>query len=171
MGQLALVFVEIALHRKGPDALPASQFLFGLVLSVYLVVSLITLLISWPLDMALGAMILNVIFYLAFFAIVLLIARRIHRYRQTMMALLGTETLLSCLSLPLLLTRTTGSEGSSAETLATTALLLILLWSIDIAGFVISRALDKPYIVGVSIMVGYVISSMVLGEFLLPSPD
>jgi hypothetical protein len=169
--QLASIFLDIALHRKGPDALPASRFLFGLVLAGYLTVSLLALQISWPLSQAMGAMILDVAFYLAFFGVVLRLTQRSRRFWQTVTAVLGAETFLSCLALPLLWTRSAESDGTASEVLATSLLLMILLWSIDIAGFVLSRALDRPYIVGMLIMIGYVFSSMMLGEFLFPSPD
>jgi hypothetical protein len=171
VSRLALIFVDIALHRKGPDALPASRFLFGIVLASYLTVSVLALQISWPLSRAMSAMIVDVALYLAFFGIVLRVVRRSGRFWQTVTAVLGAETFLSCLALPLLLTRSAESDGTASEVLATSVLLLILLWSIDIAGFVLARALDRPYIVGVMIMIGYVVSSMMLGEFLFPSPN
>lgn len=171
MRQLALVFIEIALHRKGPDALPASRFLFGLVLIAYVAVSLLALQIDWRLSQALVAMAADVGYYLTFFGVVLGLAGRSRRFWQTVTAVLGTETFLSCLALPLLLTRPAQTAGSAPGVLASALLLLILVWSIDIAGFVLSRALDRAYIVGVTIMIGYVISSMMLGEFLFPSSD
>jgi hypothetical protein len=170
LSQLAWVFVDIALHRKGPDALPASRFLFGLVLVAYLTLSLLALQINWPLRRSAGLAVVDVGFYLIFFGLVLQVAHRSARYWQTVTALLGAETFLSCLALPLLWLRTTAGESGAGNVLVTALLALILLWSIDIAGFVLSRALDRAYIVGVLIMLGYVISSTMLGELLLPSP-
>ena len=118
---------------------------------------------------AVSALVLDVGLYLAFFGVVLRVLRRSGRFWQTTTAVLGAETFLSCLALPLLLTRSAESDGTASGVLATSLLLLILLWSIDIAGFVLSRALDRPYIVGVLIMIGYVLSSMILGELLFPS--
>lgn len=170
MRQLALVFVDIAFHRQGPDALPASRFLFGLVLAAYLTVSLVALQINWPLRRALGVMLLDISFYLMFFAVVLRVARRANRFWQTVTAVLGAETFLSGLALPLLVMRARDVEGGSFGTLATTVLLVVLIWSIDIAGFVLSRAIDRPYIVGVAIVIGYAMGSMFLGEFFFPAP-
>jgi hypothetical protein len=47
-------------------------------------------------------------------------------------------------------------------------LLLLAIWSIDIAGFVLARALDRPYALGVAIMLGYVLLTVSLQQALLP---
>jgi ethanolamine transporter EutH len=171
VGQLALVFAEIAVHRKGPDALPASAFLFGLVLVAYFVVSLMALSLRWPLWQAFGAMVVDVAVYLAFFAAVLRLTGHRRRFLQTVTAVLGAETFLSCLALPLLLTRPEVQSGAPTEILATSLLFALLIWSVDIGGFVLAKALDRSYIVGVSVMIGYVVGSMLFSEFLFPSPS
>ena len=38
----------------------------------------------------------------------------------------------------------------------------------DVAGFVMSRALERPYIVGVLIIVAYVIAALVVQSSVLP---
>lgn len=170
MRQLVSVFVDIAFHRKGPDAVPASRFLFGLVLLAYGALSLPIWILNWPLQQALGIMMLDIVLHLLFFGVVLTIAQRSNRFLQTITAALGAETFLGCFALPLHLTIVSGDRADGPALAATFLLLLILFWSIDIAGFVLSRALDRPYIVGVVIMIGYVLGSMTLGEFLFPSP-
>lgn len=170
MQQLVSVFVDIALHRKGPDVLPASRFLLGLVLLAYVAASFVIWQLNWPPGQALGIMTLDVVLHLAFLSFVLALARRSARFLQTATATLGAETLLALIALPLHTLIATGQEGAPIVLTATFLLLVVLFWSIDIAGFVLSRALDQPYIVGLMIMVGYVIGSMTLGEFLFPSP-
>ena len=169
MRQLVSVFVDIAFHRKGPDAVPASGFLFGLVLLGYGAVSLPIWILNWSAQQAIGILFLDVVLHLSFFGAVLAIAHRSRRFLQTITAALGAETFLGCFALPLHLT-IVGDRVDGPALAATFLLLLILFWSIDIAGFVLSRALDRPYIVGVVIMIGYVFGSMTLGEFLFPSP-
>jgi len=168
--QLASVFLDIALHRRGPDALPASRFLLSLIIGAYALVGAVTFAIERPLSQVLGATVVHVGLYLGFFAAVLTLERRRERFLQTAIAALGVETLLGCLALPLLLTRTSESAGTAINTLVTLALLAIIVWSIDIAGFVLSRALDRAYVVGVFLVLGYVIGSIALGEFLFPAP-
>lgn len=169
MLRLALVFVDIALHRKGPEDLPPSRFFFGLILLVYATVSLLALQINWPLSRALSMLVVDLALYLSFYWALLSLTRHSGRYWQTVTAVLGAETLLNVLAVPILLWRGTNPEQDATAAVQTGALALLLMWSIDIAGFVVARAIDKPYIVGVLIMVGYVVGSILLGQLLFPA--
>ena len=171
MLQIASVFVDIAFHRKGPDALPASRFLFGIVLVAYLTVSLLALQINWPLDQAVGPLVADVVFCMAFFWAVLQLGQHGRRFWQTVTALLGAETFLSLVALPLLVLRSAATGSAALEPITVLLLTVVLFWSIDIGGFILSRALEQAYVVGVMIMVGYVISSFMLGELLFPTVE
>lgn len=171
MEQLAWVFVDIAFHRKGPDSVPASRFLFGLVLVVYLTVSLLALRINWSLREAIGIMLLDVALHLLFFGVVLSLMQHSARFWPTVTAVVGAETFLGAIALPLHWVFASANEEGTSVVVAGILLLLILLWSIDIAGFILARAVDRPYIVGVVIMIGYMLGSMMLGEFFFPSPE
>ncbi len=171
MSKLALVFVDIAFHRIGPATLPASRFLFGLVLVAYLTVSLLALQINWDLNQAVVPLVADVTFCLAFFWFLLRLAEHGNRYWQTVTALLGAETFLSLVALPLLALRSAATGNEAIEPIAVFLLTGVLLWSIDVGGFILSRALEQTYVVGVLIMVGYVISSFILGEFLFPTVE
>jgi hypothetical protein len=168
--RLVLVFVDIAFHRKGPDALPSSKFLFHLVLLAYASVGALTLALERPLAQVFGAITFHVGLYLVFIGAVLEVTRRRGRFLQTATAALGVETFLGCIALPLLFTGAAQSADGVPSALAALVLLLIVVWSIDIVGFILARALDRPYVVGVSIMLGYVVISMSLGELLFPTP-
>ena len=171
MLQIAFVFVDIAFHRRGPDALPASRFLFGLVLVAYLTVSVLALQINWDLGEAVVPLLADVAFCLSFFWFLLRLAEHGNRFWQTVTALLGAETFLSLVALPLLVLRTAAVGNEAIEPIAVFLLTGVLLWSIDVGGFILSRALEQTYVVGVLIMVGYVISSFILGEFLFPTVE
>lgn len=171
MLQIASVFVDIAFHRKGPDALPASRFLFALVLIAYLTVSLLALQINWPLSETVGPLGADVSFCMVFFWSVLQLGQRGGRFWQTVTALLGAETFLSLVALPLLVLRSAATGNETYEPITVLLLTAVLLWSVDIGGFILSRALEQAYVVGVLIMVGYVISSFLLGEFFFPTVE
>jgi len=171
LSKLALIFVDIAFHRKGPAALPESRFLFALVLVAYLTVSLLALQINWPLSEVIGPLVVDVTFCMAFFWFVLQTAQRSNRYWQTMTALLGAETFLSLVALPLLVLRSAAGDANMVGAPVIMLLAIVLLWSIDIGGFILSRALEQAYVVGVFIMVGYVIGSFMLGELLFPTVE
>ena len=171
LSKLALVFVDIAFHRRGPAALPESRFLFVLVLVAYLTVSVLALQINWPLSQAVGPLVADVMFCMAFFWVVLQLGQHGGRFWQTVTALLGAETFLSLVALPLLVLRSASTGSETFEPMTVFLLTAVLLWSIDVGGFILSRALEQAYVVGVLIMVGYVIGSFMLGELLFPTVE
>lgn len=171
LSKLASVFVDIAFHRQGPDALPASRFLFGIVLVAYVTVSLLALQINWDLSQAIGPLVADVTFCVTFFWLLLRIAEHSGRFWQTVTALLGAETFLSIVAIPLLVLRSAAAGSETFEPMTVLLLMFVLLWSVDVGGFILSRTLEQAYIVGVLIMVGYVIGSFMLGEFFFPTVE
>lgn len=182
MWRLTQVFAEIALHRRGPDELPASQFLLGLTLTAYLAVGLVTLRASEPAERALelsllgstldlgftGLIVLETLLYLLFVWAVLKVSGRSRRFLQTASALLGVETLLSGIGIPILVWMSAVSASGGQPTVATFLYLALFLWSVDVAGFILSKALQRAYFVGVLIVIGYVTVSLTLREYLFP---
>lgn len=166
--RLGLVFVEIALHRRGPEYLPASGFLFGFLLLIYVTVSVVAAQIAQPLSRAVGIMIFDTAFYVGFIWMVLAMFQYSSRFIQTISALLGSETFLTLIGIPILLSA--GFENGDIETpnASTWLYLLLILWSIDVAGFVLSRALQQPYVVGVFVVLVYMFGSFTLGGLLFP---
>ena len=101
--RLATAFAEIAAHRRSPADLPASQFLVGLLLAIYLVLELATLQL---LDLLTGPAALLIFvdaaFFLAYIFVALQIFGRQGRFLQTAAALLGTSMLIDVIRLPVL---------------------------------------------------------------------
>ena len=164
---LVLAFIDIALHRRGPEQLPASSFLLGLVLVVYLVVAFATLRLDPPPVNLAMLLVVNATLYGGFVWAVLKTFKHERRFMQTAIALLGTDTLFNVMSLPLVWLN--GQADATTMTLPEALRLLVLIWSIDVSGFVLSRAIGRPYVVGVGIMVGYVLLSISLQASLFPA--
>jgi CDP-diglyceride synthetase len=165
---LILLFVEITVHRRGPDQLPSSQFFFLLVLGVSVCVDLLVLLVDDFNVRGVFVTLLTTALDLAFVWAVLRTFDRVRRFKQTMSALLGVNALLSLLIVPLALWSRSLDVAEGEVALPWLFLLLLAIWSIDIAGFVLARALDRPYALGVAIMLGYVLLSVSLQQSLLP---
>jgi hypothetical protein len=165
---LIQVFVEITLHRRGPEHLPSSRFFFMLMLAVSVGVDFLVLLVDDAAARGVLVTLLTTALDLAFVWAVLRTFARERRFKQTMSAMLGVNAILTLLIVPLALW-SQGLEVPEGE-IATPWLLLLLLaiWSIDVAGFVLARALDRPYALGVAIMLGYVLLSVSLQQSLLP---
>jgi hypothetical protein len=163
--RLIFAFVEIMLHRRGPEHLPAAGFLFGTVLLVSLAVELAALRLSAVVERPLLLTLVDTALDLVFVWAVLRLFDRERRFKQTATALLGADTLLNLLSLPLVLWNQS-LEGATAPALL---FLLLAIWSIDIAGFILSRTLERPYALGVAIMLGYVLLSISLRMSFFPT--
>lgn len=98
--------------------------------------------------------------YIAFIWLVLQVAGKPARFRQTASAVLGTTIWLNLLAMPL---QTWHDAVTTSETETSPALfgsLALVIWSIDISGFVLSRALNQPYMVGILIVVLYFVVSL-----------
>lgn len=169
MWPLAAAFVEITLHRRGPESLPASRFLFGFVLVCYVSMGLLVLGLRGafsPLQLLIFCG--DLALYLAFVFAVLRFFKLDRRFRQTAIALLGSDIVINACSLPLALVgQMTGAATDSGPLLW--VFFGLLLWWIDVAGFVLSRALNQPYIVGLMLVILYVMTSFSLQDYLTPA--
>ena len=172
MSRLILAFVDIALHRRGPEDLPASAFLLGLALIVYLAVASFAVQLVQPGALALGMIVVDAAVLLLFLRFVLGAFGLERRLLQTATAIVGAEALFTALSLPLrAMSAPVGPEAPVAGAVDLPAFLLLLLvvWSVDVSGFVLSRAIERPYAVGLTIMLGYILLSIGLWSAVFPA--
>ena len=113
-------------------------------------------------------LVFGVVVYAAFVWTVLKAFNHEKRFTQTATALLGTDTFFNVLSLPLSWLDLPTDPLDPAITVPRVFLYILFFWSIDVSGFVLSRAIGRPYVVGVFIMVGYVLLSISLRVSLFP---
>jgi hypothetical protein len=167
---LVRAFVDIMFHRRGPEDLPSSQFLVWLLLAVAVSVDLGILVANDGGARAAGVAVLIQFLDVWFVWALLRTFNRQPRFRQTMCALLGTETILNLAGAPLVPLLATSTAASEQPEITLPLLLTAALgiWSIDIAAFVFARALDRPYVLCVAIMLGYVLLIVSLQTSLLP---
>ncbi|HEU4619188.1 MAG TPA: hypothetical protein VFV10_14205 [Gammaproteobacteria bacterium] len=169
MWRLGLVFVDISLHRRGPDVLPASQFLLGLVLVVYFLVGAATLPANEAPLVAFALLVADRVLYLGAAWAALTAIAKPRRFTQTAIALVGADVFLNLVSLPLLLWDDRTHAPLEQVTLPRLLIAIVYLWSIDVGGFIVARAMSRPYIVGLSVVVVYVLLSLALRDAILPT--
>ena len=156
MWPLTAAFIDIALHRSGPERLPSASFLVVTLLAVYFPINILRMhLAGEPLYLLL---LVDTAVFLLFVYGVLKFFRKQQRFNQTVSALLGTDILINLIGIPV------SSGGSAAadtsmDTVLAVALLLLFLWWMDVAGYILAKAVDQPYIVGVMFIVFYVVAA------------
>ena len=172
MLRLIFAFVDVMLHRRGPEDLPSSPFLLWTLFSVSLGVELAVVL---PYDGARAGAVSALVSLLDLWFVwaVLRMFSRERRFRQTMTALLAAGTILNLLAAPLvpfLPEPSVAAATAAADTQMTLPRFLaalIEIWSIDIAAFVFARALERPYLLCVAVVLSYVFLIVILRATLL----
>ena len=171
MLRLIFAFVDIMLHRRGPDSLPSSQFLFWALLGLSILADCFILWLAGEQGRAFAVSLLVTGFDLWFVWALLRTFNRQPRFRQTMTAMLGARVLLAIPQVPLVraLVDAPPPDAQNPQVgLAGVLWLLILVWSIDISAFVFSRALERPYLLCAAIVIGYFLLIRSLQITLLP---
>ncbi|MBT8081463.1 MAG: hypothetical protein KJP08_07500 [Gammaproteobacteria bacterium] len=142
---LFATLIDILRLRKGPDAIPYSPIVFGIVLVLWLFAQVVAMMPSpkfsdRDLVIALG----TGFAVLAFYAGIVIVAGHRPRVVQTVSAVLGCGALLmllfvvsNALLAPIL-----------SQNLAGLVATLILLWSILVDGHIVARAIERPWFVG-----------------------
>jgi len=176
MQALIRLFIDIALHRKGPQDVPAAPAVLGLALCAYLAVGAAVLWQSaaHP-GTVLGQLALDLLVLVLVCGALLAITGRSGRMRQTLAALFGTGALLSAAALPFVWiaarTLTDGAPTPGMEVpglLAAMALFLLLLASLLVTGHILRQALDWSYAAGVLTAVVYFSLSVALFRRFFP---
>jgi hypothetical protein len=172
--RLILAFVDIMLHRRGPEDLPASTFLVWTLLAASLVVELVLRYSTGGTLRIMAVSVLVTFFDLWFVWALLRTFNRERRFRQTMSAMLGVGTILNVVSAPLvpIVTATAATAVAASTqppiTLPVLLTMLIFIWQIDISAFVFARALERPYLLALAIVIAYAMLMISLYSTLAP---
>lgn len=145
---LLKTLLDIIALRKGPDAIPYSWGLTGVVVFLWLAVSFVVVVINGGGDQGsfLRGMLLSSIALVIYSAIVVSMNRQA-RLLQTLTAVLGCGAVISALYAAeiVLLTPLLGQTGTSLLALLT------IFWSVPVEGHIIARAIDRSWYVGIVI--------------------
>jgi hypothetical protein len=177
MQAIIRLFVEIALHRKGPQDVPAAGALLGLSLAAYLAIGALALLPQTTgATMLLGHLAVDLVMVFLVFGGLLLLTGRAGRARQTLTALFGTGALLSAAALPFIWLAAgalddSGPVGGREATALLSMMVLfgLLVASLLVTGHIVRHALDWSYPVGVLTAVLYFAASVALFRYLFPA--
>jgi len=164
--QLATVFVEITLRRRGPDSLPDSAFLVAVVLIVDLLVYLVELGFYGGIDQIdLLLFAVDAILFFIFTYAMLGFFRLERRFRQTVVAVLAADVIITLSFLPIAAFGTMTGQDLLAEPF----LILrigFLFWMIYVSATIYARSLSQPLIVGLGFEILYICLSLFIALFL-----
>lgn len=155
MLRLIFAFVDVMLHRRGPDSLPSSSFLLWSLVGLSLAVDFVILVLAERSGRWFSVSVLIFGFNVWFVWALLRTFNKQPRFRQTMTALLGANVILSLLQAPLVPLLRDSDPQDGAMTLPWALAVIALVWAVDISAFVFSRALERPYLLCVAIVIGY----------------
>lgn len=141
---IVLTCWEICLLRQSPQVFPRSGILLGMMLLVYTLLDIysgfLNGLYDW-LDL-LGSTLVDVAMLTLFCYLVMYCWHKRVRFKQTLTAMLGTGSLITCASLPLLSVLHFQTMPPTLQELITLMLLILLLWNIVVMAHILRHALD-----------------------------
>jgi hypothetical protein len=141
---LALLYLQIASWRRGPQDVPAVGILLPLTIAAYVLLSaLVGQLLppmqpSWRVEVA-----LDVPFMLLWYWLLLAIARRRERYLQTAAALFGVETVLTVPSMVCDFLQHRFSGDANWQVPVAVAGFALLIWTLIAVGHILRATLER----------------------------
>jgi len=160
MKDIVRLFAQIALLRRGPQDLPASELLLALTVLGYFCVNFVLSSVLPPDAHWRGPLLIDTVFTLLWYVALLRLVGRPERILQTTTAVFGFQAVLSPLLIASewLMRRVTEDTGSW-QVLVTCVGLLLLAWLIAANSHVVKAALEWS----VSASVALVILQMLVG--------
>jgi hypothetical protein len=169
MTELLRLYSQIALLRKGPQDVPAVGLLLLLTTVAYFIVdALMVLLLLLPKGPWLRGLLLDVLFTLAWYWVLLRLLGRGSRFVQTAAAILGSRMVLAPLSrCAEWLVRRLG-ENDTWQLPASVVYIIVLAWVVTAGGRVLQAALEWPMPACVALVILEFIAGWMLLFGLLP---
>ena len=171
MWQLAAALIEIALRRRGPDALPDSSFLVFFLLAVEILATLAAIVVNGGVTGTILILLAaDTALFFSFVFAVLSFFRLERRYRQTVSAMLGANIVVLIVYLPVAL----GALALGVDLNETPMLVVryvLYYWGVFIGGSVLARSLSQPLIVGLMFEMLYVLTYEGIADFVSPPQD
>jgi len=170
MLELLRLFTQIALLRRGPQDIPASPVLLGLTVLGYFAVNALVSLVLPPIPGAwLPQLGVEMLFMLAWYALLLRVAKRPERFLQTATAMFGYQLVLS----PLLIASSWLIQRFPQDSVWLFPVLIIALvlavWLIAAGGHVLKAALELTLAASVGLFILQIVAGQ-LALFVLFTP-
>ena len=168
MFALVKAFFEITIHERGPEHVPASWFLFYVVLASDLMISLCTMFVTSTMSIQGITLIgLSAVLTGAFIWMVLSFAGKQARFLQTATAFFGVDAILTVIATPILLWLGPGT-GNDLPIVPSVLFVVVFIWAIDVFAFILSRSLGISYVLALLLVVAYQYITFLMRDVLMP---
>lgn len=148
--------LNVALRKKGPEDIPDSGFLLGLTFVVYLLMQIPLGWIAYgPSNALYSTIVVSVGMVMLGLWLLLILTGFRSRFRQSLTAMLGVNALLSAFSIPFSFWRDAAMGDQNGVALPSTVIFGLMVWSLVVDGHIISRAISKPFGIGLMIAVAF----------------
>lgn len=155
-------FFDICLLRLAPQDLPASTFLFGVSLLLYVAIGLVMALQSLPVLSAVALIAVDALLLAGMLWALLWVRDLLNRFQQSLTALYGAGAVMQAIAAPLVL----GQPPIAGAETVTTAMMVIslllwlwLLWNLMVIGHVLRHTIATSLPVGMMLGLLYVFVS------------
>ncbi|MDH4260583.1 MAG: hypothetical protein OEW16_09830 [Gammaproteobacteria bacterium] len=165
MTQVLISLVNIARLRRDPSVLPASIALLFLMSVAYAAGSALQSWLLYGSDRLLARTAADLGLTFAIFWFVLAVTRRLHRYRQTMNAVLGTSVLLTPVLMLLIALQQPAAVYYPVKLVAWAGSIAVIVWYTLIIGHILRSAIEIGFVTSIAIAITTVIAAnAVLGK-------
>jgi hypothetical protein len=168
MQALVKAFWEIALWRRSPADLPDSAALLAASALAYAALSAAQSWLLFGTTSLVGRTLADLALLALPLWLLLALARRRPRYRQTLTALFGTGAVLSPFVILLLAFKAPAESSYPLALLVWGGSVGVVLWYLFVIGFILRAALDTGMFTGMAIALAYVAGSSALLSTLFP---
>ncbi len=153
---LIRLFLDICLLRKGPQDTPASSFLLGLAVMAYCLVGAVQAFFEEHWLEGLLQIPLQAAILWAFVWTSLKAAGKMNRMMQTLIAMLGTDALISSFTIPLEAFFLTNPQSAFVHML----LLLFMIWHMVVVAHILRHALSQTLAIGLGLSFIYTVFTL-----------
>lgn len=151
---------NICLLREGPEKLPHSYVLLGLVAAISFSVSVYIGSIDYSVSFA-GLTSIAILFF-SFLFTKLLLLKKPERFLQTFSAMLGADAIITTMSIPSFYSLTYLKLGEIAQIFFSLTIFALFIWAVIVYGYIFSKALSSQMGFGLALSVSYAL----LGNFI-----
>jgi len=159
---------DIALHRRDPSFLPDSLVLVGVAAPGSAAASALPSWMIYGTQALVSRTVADLALTVLLFWLLLGVARRRHRFNQTITAVLGTGALLSPLVILLLALKDAAVASYPLALVVWAGSVAVIVWYTFVVGHIVRAALDTGPFTGMAVAITYLVASAAVLSRLFP---